>query len=288
MIRGLDPMRIVELLQGHHPRRLGPGRHRQLPPLHPRDRLADAARHRLRDGHRSSTARPAPATRTPTRPSWSTSATAPPPGRRERGVRLRGELPDPAGLLPAEQPLGHLGAGGSAVAHPAVPARPADSASRRCRSTATTCSPATPSPRRVARGRPRGRGPRLIEALTYRMGAHTTADDPTKYRDRGRAGVLGRPRPDRPLRDVARGRRGDGRRLLRRRRRPRRRTSPPTSARRTLALEPPDDEADLRPRLQRAASGHHRADGSGSRTTNPPSRRRLRRSGARNERDPAV
>ena len=28
-----------------------------------------------------------------------------------------------------------------------------------------------------------GQGPRLIEALTYRMGAHTTSDDPTKYRE---------------------------------------------------------------------------------------------------------
>jgi len=28
-----------------------------------------------------------------------------------------------------------------------------------------------------------GKGPSLIEALTYRVGAHTTADDPTKYRD---------------------------------------------------------------------------------------------------------
>lgn len=27
-----------------------------------------------------------------------------------------------------------------------------------------------------------GEGPRLIEALTYRVGAHTTSDDPTKYR----------------------------------------------------------------------------------------------------------
>ncbi len=28
-----------------------------------------------------------------------------------------------------------------------------------------------------------GRGPMLIEAVTYRLGHHTTADDPTKYRD---------------------------------------------------------------------------------------------------------
>jgi pyruvate dehydrogenase E1 component alpha subunit len=27
-----------------------------------------------------------------------------------------------------------------------------------------------------------GGGPRLVEALTYRIGAHTTSDDPTKYR----------------------------------------------------------------------------------------------------------
>jgi pyruvate dehydrogenase E1 component alpha subunit len=28
-----------------------------------------------------------------------------------------------------------------------------------------------------------GHGPTLIETLTYRIGAHTTADDPTRYRD---------------------------------------------------------------------------------------------------------
>ena len=27
-----------------------------------------------------------------------------------------------------------------------------------------------------------GQGPTLIEAFTYRMGAHTTSDDPTRYR----------------------------------------------------------------------------------------------------------
>ena len=29
----------------------------------------------------------------------------------------------------------------------------------------------------------RGEGPSLIEAVTYRLGPHTTADDPTRYRD---------------------------------------------------------------------------------------------------------
>ena len=45
------------------------------------------------------------------------------PGRRQRGAGLRRELPDPAGVLPAEQPLGDLGAGRTPVAHAAVSAR---------------------------------------------------------------------------------------------------------------------------------------------------------------------
>jgi pyruvate dehydrogenase E1 component alpha subunit len=43
---------------------------------------------------------------------------------------------------------------------------------------------ATLAATRWALGRARaGDGPTLIEAVTYRMGAHTTADDPTRYRD---------------------------------------------------------------------------------------------------------
>jgi len=39
---------------------------------------------------------------------------------------------------------------------------------------------------RVALARARaGEGPTFIEAVTYRMGPHTTADDPTRYRDAG-------------------------------------------------------------------------------------------------------
>ena len=39
---------------------------------------------------------------------------------------------------------------------------------------------AGPSPARARAGE----GPAFIEAFTYRMGAHTTSDDPTKYRER--------------------------------------------------------------------------------------------------------
>ncbi len=45
----------------------------------------------------------------------------------------------------------------------------------------------------AARAR-RGEGPTLIEAVTYRLGPHTTSDDPTRYRSRGGGG---RPGPHR-------------------------------------------------------------------------------------------
>jgi 2-oxoisovalerate dehydrogenase E1 component alpha subunit len=56
------------------------------------------------------------------------------------------------------------------------------SASRACASTATTCSRSTRSPKRALDSARVGGGPTLIEAYTYRMGAHTTSDDPTRYR----------------------------------------------------------------------------------------------------------
>jgi 2-oxoisovalerate dehydrogenase E1 component alpha subunit len=41
----------------------------------------------------------------------------------------------------------------------------------------------------------RGEGPTLIEAVTWRYGAHTTADDPSKYRDQGESDVKRREDP---------------------------------------------------------------------------------------------
>jgi 2-oxoisovalerate dehydrogenase E1 component alpha subunit len=50
------------------------------------------------------------------------------------------------------------------------------------------------SPPRPRRARAGARGPTLIEALTYRRGAHTSSDDPTVYRDPSRATRVGMPR----------------------------------------------------------------------------------------------
>ena len=58
-------------------------------------------------------------------------------------------------------------------------------------STATTCSPAWPSPAGRWSGPAAATGPTLVEAFTYRMGAHTTSDDPTRYRLGRRAGGCG-------------------------------------------------------------------------------------------------
>ena len=63
--------------------------------------------------------------------------------------------------------------------------------------TATTCSPARRSPGGAATRRASGRAPTLIEAFTYRMGAHTTSDDPTRYRLASRPGGVEAQGPDR-------------------------------------------------------------------------------------------
>ena len=70
----------------------------------------------------------------------------------------------------------------SAVAVP-LPTAPPATASPASGWTAMTWSPSCAVTRLGARARPSGKGPVLIEAFTYRMSAHTTADDPTKYRE---------------------------------------------------------------------------------------------------------
>ena len=104
------------------------------------------------------------------------------PGRRARGHGLRRGLRRAGRLLLPEQPVGDLRAG-----RPGSPGcrcgngRPA-TASPASGWTATTCWPAWPSPAGRWRSAASGNGPVMIEAFTYRMDAHTTSDDPTRYR----------------------------------------------------------------------------------------------------------
>ena len=105
-------------------------------------------------------------------------------GRLPRGAQLRRRLPGAGRLLRAEQRVRHL-----ACRWPGRPRR----RRWRTRASATACpasgSTATTWPRcwpcsarAVDRARAGG-GPQLVEAHTYRMQAHTNADDATRYRD---------------------------------------------------------------------------------------------------------
>ena len=58
--------------------------------------------------------------------------------------------------------------------------------SRACRWTATMCSPCASGRRRAATRRGAAAARTLIEALTYRLSDHTTADDASRYRQRRR------------------------------------------------------------------------------------------------------
>ena len=49
-----------------------------------------------------------------------------------------------------------------------------------------------------------GEGPTLIESYTYRLGDHTTSDDATRYRDRGRAKRVGSEGPTEEVQDLPR------------------------------------------------------------------------------------
>ena len=210
-----------------------PRRERQHPHLHARARVADAARDRATrwasqfDG--------AIGTGDPEHDEavivyFGDGASS--QGDVQRGDGLRRELPDAPGVLPAEQPLGDLGAGRDA--------------SRARRSTCAATGYGIPSvpidgndvlaSYAVTRSRldeaRAGEGPRFIEALTYRMGAHTTSDDPTQVPHLRRGRRPGAERDPiarfetylrsraRRVERVLRRRRGRGR--GRRRRRPRR------------------------------------------------------------------
>ena len=125
------------------PGRLGPQR-RQLRPLHDRDRRADPARHRLRDGHaarrRRRHRRPGPRRRR----GRLLRRRREQPGRRQRGVHLRRLLQRPGRVLLPEQPVGDLRADRAAVAGSRSTSAPSASASPASGWTATTCSRRTP------------------------------------------------------------------------------------------------------------------------------------------------
>ena len=104
-------------------------------------------------------------------------------GRHARGAQLRRRLEGPRGVPRAEQRLRHQRAAGQAD-RGADARRERDRLRRprRCSSTATTPPPSTRPCGPASNGPRPADGPTLIEALTYRIEAHTNADDATRYR----------------------------------------------------------------------------------------------------------
>ena len=102
----------------------------------------------------------------------------------QEAMNFAGVFQAPAGVLLPEQPVGHLAAPRTRQTHARTLAQKAiaygfpgiqvDGNDVLASYVATREA--------VERAR-RGEGPTLIEALTYRLSLHTTADDPTKYRD---------------------------------------------------------------------------------------------------------
>ena len=105
-------------------------------------------------------------------------------GRRARGAELRGGIHHTVRVLRAEQPVGDFDAGGCkqtaapSIAHKAIgygmPGIRVDG------NDVLACYAVMTEAAALARA---GDGPTLIEAVTYRLGPHTTADDPSRYRN---------------------------------------------------------------------------------------------------------
>ena len=101
-----------------------------------------------------------------------------------RRGQLRRRLQGAGGVLLPEQPVGDLDAGDACRRRRRrSPSRRSPTASAACASTATTCSRSTRAVRDAVERARRGDGPTLVEALTYRVSAHSSSDDPSRYRD---------------------------------------------------------------------------------------------------------
>ena len=168
----------------------------QLQPVHDRDRRADAARHRLRDGH---AARRRVGTGEPDGEGGDRllRRRRHRPGRRQRGVRLRQRLQRPGRVLLPEQPVRDLRAARAADPDPALPARrrlrlPRRPGRRQRRAGLLRGDTGRAGPRPQRPGADADRGLHLPDGRAH----HLRRPDPLPDRGRGR-GVEGQG-PDRP------------------------------------------------------------------------------------------
>ncbi len=251
--RGVDPLTLLGLFRGTNLGGWDPTR-AQLQPVHDRHRRADAARGRLRDGRaarrRGRHRRPRPRHRR----AGLLRRRRVQPGRRQRGVRL-GRRPATCRSSSSARTTSGRSPSRSSDAEPgpAVPARAAGFGFPGVRVDGNDVLACLAVTRKALDDARSGQGPTLIEAFTYRMGAHTTSDDPTRYRLAAELETWKLQGPDRAGPGVP-----DPQRRLRRR------TSSPTSrpSRETLAEHVrsrlprparPRPAVAVRPRLRRDA-----------------------------------
>ena len=105
-------------------------------------------------------------------------------GRLPRRAQLRGRVEGAGGADLPEQPVGDLDAGlGADRGSRRSRSRASATASRRSASTATTSSRVYHAVAYAADKARRGDGPTFLELLTYRVSAHSSSDDPSRYRD---------------------------------------------------------------------------------------------------------
>ena len=115
-------------------------------------------------------------------------------GRLPRGPELRRRLPPAGRLLRAEQPVRHLACRWpTSPSRRRSPTRPSATAWPANGWTATTSSRSSPCWAGRSKLAREGSGPLLVEAHTYRMQAHTNADDATRYRQDSEVAAVGGP-----------------------------------------------------------------------------------------------
>ena len=179
--RGVDPLRLLGLFRGVDQGGWDPNE-RQLRPLHDRHRRPDAARDRLRDGRPARRRRRHRRPRPRRRRRRLLRRRRDQPGRRQRGVHLRRRPTTRRSSSSARTTSGRSPSRSSGRSRIPLYQRALGFGFPGVRVDGNDVL-ASYAVTQAALQRARdGQGPTLVEAYTYRMGAHTTSDDPTRYR----------------------------------------------------------------------------------------------------------
>ena len=189
--RGIDPIEVLTLLRGDCALRLRPGGDADGAPVHAAGHPAHPRRgpgvRRGAQGPRTPSPWRSSVTARPARATSTRRSTSPPCSRRRSCSSSRTTSTRSASRCSKQTAAPSL-------AYKGIGYGIASRAGRRQRPDGRARG-AEHGRRRTPRS---GNGPFLVEAHTYRLDAHTNADDATRYRDEDEVDGWLRPRPDRP------------------------------------------------------------------------------------------